>query len=253
MAVNQLPRRDICPAPVIPSPGERQRMMEGMQFAPGLGMSNIVMDTLIMSRAPSTMIITVPTTPVLLAQPPHSTPYLISNPTLGATEGTTSIVLVNTTVSAAGDTQAVPMSVGNFLQCHFHLDVTAVTGSWDIIAQTMDPYTLRWADSQTLFSSINATGTYYGNIGAFGLVTYVAIRWVPVAAGSMTFSLTGTLKEGVSIAGGLLNTVFIGGREVTVNTGIPIFEGRDKVVYPGPDVELWAVAYKNINIKIFRL
>lgn len=251
--INQSPRRDICPAPVVPSASERRRIMEDREFAPGLGMGNITMDTLIMSRAPATMIITVGTAPVLLVEPPHMTPYLISNPTLGATEGTTSAVLIDSTETTAGNTQAFPISVGNFLQCHFHLNVTAVTGSWDIIAQTQDPYSLNWADSQTLFSGVNAPGTFYGNIGAFGLVTYVAVRWVPVAAGSITFALTGTLKEGVSIAGGLLNTVFIGGREVTVNTGIPIFEGRDKVVYPGLDVELWAVAYKNISIKVFRL
>lgn len=253
MAVNQLPRRDICPVPVVPTTDERQRIQRARELAPGLGMGNIVMDTLIMSRAPTTMIVTVGTTPVQLAVPPHSTPYLISNPTLGSTEGTTSVVLVDTTVSAAGNTQAAPMSVGNFLQCHFHLNVTAVTGSWDIIAQTQDPLSLNWADSQTLFSGVNAVGTYYGNVGAFGLVTYAAVRWVPVAAGSMTFSLTGTLKEGVAIAGGLLNSVFIGGNAVTVNTGIPIFEGKDKVIYPGLDVELWAVAYKNISIKMFSL
>lgn len=237
-------RREFCPEPVYPSLLKKVEMPYP---------KNMVMDTLIISRQPATSIIAVGTTPVVILQPPHPAPYLISNPSL-AVGLTASTVLKSGTVIAAGNSQATPLGVANYMKMHLHLDITAITGTWDIDAYTRDPNSGNWTISQNLWSDLTATGNSYAFIGEMGLVTDFAIGWNPTAAGSMTFSVTGTLKEGTAGAStGLARTIFIGGRDVTPGSGYPLFEGKDKIIYPGPDVEIYAVAYVDTLIKVFTL
>lgn len=240
--------REFCPEPVIP---EREEHVKKV-IKPPIGTGRVVMDTLVMTRAFKSEIITVGTTPTLIIKPPHYWPYLISNPALSVGL-TNTVTLFNGTVSAAGNTQLSPVGVANYREAHLHFNVTAVTGSWDIYAQTRDPVSGNWADSQFLLT-ISATGTYYVSTGTIGIVTDFAIRWTPTAAGSMTFSAALTLKDGL-VGGptGLAKTVFIGGDDVTTDTGYPIFEGKDRIIYPGADVEVYAVSYVSTTIKVFRL
>lgn len=236
--------KQVCPSPVYPF------LKEKVEYPYP---KNMVMDTLIISRSPSTRIISVGTTPTLILRPPHPTPYLLSNPSLSVGL-TSSTVLKSGTVNAAGNSQATPLGVANYLKMHFHINVTAITGTWDINMYTRDPNSGNWAISQNLFSGLTSTGTSYTYIGELGLCTDMAIGWNPTAAGSMTFSITGTLKEGtIGNGSGLARTIFIGGRNVTIDSGYPLFEGRDKIIYPGPDVEIYAIAYADTVIKAFTL
>jgi len=233
--------------PVSPSfPTEAEKAVKALKGAYFMGVLQI-------SRPPKCIPLTVLTTPTLIAEPPHEWPYLVLNPSL-AVGLTTSYVLFSGNVVGAGNTQLSPLGVANYMQCHFHLNVTVVAGIWDIYAQTRDPNTGNWADSQVIFGGIAAPGTFYATVGNLGVAVDFAIRWVPVAPGNMTFSITATLKEGVGGGpAGLSRAIFLGGRDVTVATGLPIFEGESMVVLPGPDIVLYAIANANIPIKVFTL
>ena len=249
MKTNKFGYREFCPEPIYPYT-EKAEILRKVEIPYP---KNMVMDTLIISRQPATRIITVSTTPVPILQPPHPTPYLVSNPSL-AVGLTASTVFIDGTVNSAGNTQATPLGVANYMKMHFHFNITAITGTWDIGAYTRDPHSGNWAISQNLWSGLTTIGTGYDFIGEMGLVTDFAIGWNPTAAGSMTFSVTGTLKEGTAGAGtGLARTIFIGGRNVTPGSGYPLFEGKDKIIYPGANVEIYAVAYVDTLIKVFTL
>lgn len=257
--------KDACPSPVIPFTSRDFLESEQMQVIPeaeqirrkyeeaGGMVDKIMMDSVIMSRPPATQIIQVETIPTRIIAPPHAVPYLISNPSLVAGLSKTYLIHSGTEV-ISGNTQAMSVGVANYMRAHMHLNITAVTGIWDIVSQSRDPITGVWANVDTIFSNINATGAYYNNIGEMGLSTDFAVAWTPIAAGSITFSLSMTLKAGTSGSGtGLSRTIFIGNNNVTPDTGLPLFEGSDRIISLGPEVELWAIAYIPTIIKIFTL
>lgn len=237
--VKDIPRTAVVPAGELLTP---------------IGARSLVMDTLMISRGLTSSIITIGTTPVPIIIPPHYFPYLISNPSLSVGL-TSSTVLFSGTVNATGDTTANPLGVANYLYGHFHIDITAITGTWDINLLSRDPNTGNWAVVQNIFSGLTVPATLYGYVADLGVAVDLAIQYVMVAAGAMTFSITCTLKDGLGGTGsGLSRTIFVGGnRAVTTDTGMPIFEGRDKVVALGPNIELWAVAFGNIPVKVYTL
>jgi len=196
----------------------------------------------------------VTTSPTLIIPAGPAYPYMILNPsrTVGLTS---SGVLYSGTVNAAGNTQSSPLGVANYLNMHLFLDVTAVSGTWDFVAQARDPESGNWADSQVIFSGITTTGTRYASIGQLGVATDFAVRWEPTAAGSITFSLSYSLKEGIiGSAAGLSQTVFIGSNNgITVTSGFPILEGNKEVFIVGENVEVWAIAYVSLYVNIFQL
>ncbi|MCL6577984.1 MAG: hypothetical protein K6T73_01175 [Candidatus Bathyarchaeota archaeon] len=212
-----------------------------------------VTDLLPLFRAPKTLNRSVTTTPSILIAPPHEWPYVILNPSLIAGL-TSSYTIYSGTVDAAGNTQANPLGVANYLKMHFHLDITAITGTWDIYAQTKDPVSGKWTDSQCIFSGLTSIGTKYATVGEYGIVTDFAVRWDPVVAGSMTFSLSATVKEGMGgSSAGLARTIYIGGNDVTVDSGLEIKEGESKLIMLGPDITLYGVAKTTIPVKVFTL
>lgn len=215
---------------------------------------NYVMNTLILTRAPKTVTLSIGTTPTLILTPPHNWPYLLSNP--GLSIGlTNSIILASGTAIASGNTQLTPIGVSNYLEAHWHLTVTAVTGTWDFIQQSEDPATLAWADNQTIFSAVGATGTTYAFTGQLGLASDLAIRWIQnTPATSIDFSLTVTLKEGVGGGPtGLAKTIFIGGNDVNISNGLPILEGQDRILLLGPDLQIYAISAAATTIQVFVL
>jgi hypothetical protein len=233
---------------------ESERAIEGIK---GIGpnmLRNWVMDVTIFTRPPRTIVINVGTTPTLLLKPPHSWPYLIYNPSL-AVGLTTSVTVASGTVNSNGNSQASPIGVAGHSDVHFHLNVTSITGTWDIYAQSKDPVSGNWADSQNIFTNITSVDTYYAHVGKFGIATDLAVRWDMISAGSMTFTLSGTLKDGIGgSTSGVSRGIYIGGRDVTVNSGIPIFEGENLPVLLGQDIELWAISQvANLPVRVFEL
>ena len=210
------------------------------------------LDLLPLSRPPKSFVFTIGTTAQRIIEPPHLYPYLISNPSLSV--GMTSSVVLHASGNEVAAGSSASLGVANYLRAHFHIDITAIAGTWDIYAQSLDPNSLNWADTQVIFPGLTTTGTLYSAVDTMGIATDLRIRWEPTVPGNITFSLTVTLKEGtVGSSAGLSRTVFIGGNDVTTNTGLPLFEGESRVVMPGPDVSLYGIAYTDIPIKVFVL
>jgi hypothetical protein len=198
--------------------------------------------------------VTVGLTPTLIQQSSYSWPYLILNPS-SSTGLTTSGIVFAGNVIAAGNSFLTPVGVGNYLNGHLYLHVTAIVGQWDIYACIFDPITLTWVDSQVLWGGIvgPAPIDLYANIGQFGLGTDFAIRWVPVLPGNLNFQVDYTLKEGVGGSpGGLSLTVYIGANSgITLLSGFPVLEGEHYTVILGENTELWGISAAAVTIRIF--
>lgn len=212
-------------------------------------------DAIYLSRSLMGRVFTITTTPTLLIDASYAWPYLVLNPTKTVGLSTT-VTGFSGTVAAAGNSQTTPGSIGvsGFYSVHYHLNVTAVTGTWDIVAQSYDSISLQWMDTQTIFAGIAATGQYYASVGTFGLATDLAFRWNPTAAGSLTFSLAAVLKGGLGgSSAGLAQVAYLGGPGVTTDTGYPLLEGQKQGFIVGENVQLWAVAGTNLDIRVFML
>ncbi len=211
-------------------------------------------DAIYLSRGFQGRTVTINTTPVLIQRSTFAHPYMILNPSRSV--GLTNSFLISSgTKVAAGNTQAAPSGVANFMGLHFFLDVTAVSGTWDFFHQARDPGSGNFADIQTIFAGLTATGTYYAFVGALGVPVDIAVRWNPTIAGSITFTLTGVLKEGtIGSAGGLSQTVYLGAdQNVAVGFGFPILEGQKYTFVLGENIELWGVAEVSVTVNVFEL
>ena len=212
-------------------------------------------DAIYLSRNLQGRVFTVTTTPTLLIDSAFAWPYLILNPSK-TTGLTTTVTGFSGTVVAAGNSQVTPGSIGvsGFYAGHYQLDVTAVTGTWDIIAQSYDVISAKWFDTQTIFAGVAATGQYYASVGTLGIATDLAFRWNPTAAGSLTFSLAAVLKGGLGgSSAGLAQVVYLGSQGVTTTSGFPLLEGQKQPFIIPEGVQLWGVAGTNIDIRVFML
>ena len=204
-------------------------------------------------------VVLVTTTPVLIIRSEYAWPYIILNPYLPYSSGGTTYdtqQVYSGTETANGNSQATPVSVNEYRNVHFFLDVTACTGSWDFYAQVQDPASNNWADSQRIFTAVSSTGTYYANVGTFGIATQLAARWEEMSAGSITFTLTAVLKDVISP--GILSTtdrtIFIGPNDaISTESAYPILPGNEKMLVVGENVEIWGVAYTDVLIRVFEV
>lgn len=216
---------------------------------------NLVMGVLYLTRPPQGSSFTIGLTPVLIASPPFLSPILITNKNAAAVALSQQTMMASGATAVAGNTQLTPLSVGNFLNEHFFLDVTACTGTWDFYLQAQDPLSTKWVDIQALFSDITSISTYYAYTGALGVAKTVAVRWVPTSAGSITFSLSTVLKQGLGgSVTGAAGTIFIGGSSVNVGNGLPLYEGTERVLYTESSITLYAVAaIAGIVIQVYNI
>jgi len=204
-------------------------------------------------------VVTILTTPVLIVRSEYAWPYIILNPFNPLSSGDSLLsqtIKASGTETASGNTQSTPIVVRNYRNVHFHLDVTAVTGTWDFYAQTLDLVSNNWADSQRIFSAITGTGTYYANVGTFGIVDQIAVRWDEVAAGSITFSLSAQLKDNIvsGASSGVDRTIYIGPNDsISTVSAYPILEGGEKMLVVGENVEIWGVAGTTVDIRVFEV
>lgn len=216
----------------------------------------INMNSLIISRQMSTSLLTVGSTPLLVAQPPHVWPYYISNPSLSVGVTNTNVMVDGLNKVAAGNLDLSPVSVAGYTNCHFFLHVTAVNGTWDFFQRTLVPFTASttYMDVQKIFAGINAIGDYYAPVGNMGIVTDMSVRWIPTAAGNITFSLVAVLKEGsLQTSGSLSKTIYLGGSDVSISNGMPLYEGESKTIFLGPEITLYAIASAASTLKLITL
>ena len=202
-------------------------------------------------------IIQVTTQPVLLYRSNQPSVVLITNPTtsLGFSPAG-SLIATGTTISSDGNTQNTVIGVANYNSAQFVLSVTAISGKpiVDFYVQAQDPISLLWVDTQIAFSSIGNTGRYYANIGGFGLTTRLAVRWNFLIAGNLTLGLSYILKDGVGgTSVGTSQTVYLGSDGVTIDSGYPLLENKEKIFEFSDRGDLYGVAETNVNIRVLEI
>jgi hypothetical protein len=199
-----------------------------------------------LSRGFNARTVTIGTTPTLIHSSPQGRGILLFNPTLSSGITTSGTLLASGT-HAASNTQATPLSVANFQTLRLYLDITITGGATNTIviqAQSQDPLSLGWATTQSdLFSALTAVGTYYVALGSLGIDVSFAVQWT-IGAGTPTWSLGYTLKDGLpGTSGGVASTVYLGASDgVSTSSGFPLFSGDKLPIVITESTELWGVA-----------
>lgn len=202
-------------------------------------------------------------TPTLIVDAPYPKAFIILNPNVPVTStGAGSIAAGTLLASAArtidGNTQAAPLNVSDYRDCHIFVDVTVVSGTninMDIVSQAYDPIGLKWYDIQMIVSSITGTGQYYAETGSAGLATGLALRWIITGTTpSFTFAIRYVLKDslpGLDSSPDLARTLYLGGPNVTTTAGYPLLTSQTKTFFLRENVKLYGVAVVPLDIAIF--
>jgi hypothetical protein len=212
-------------------------------------------------------VVNVGITPTLIHRALYPQNIMITNPARGPGGGATRTGLVTQQIGvvAAGNSEAAPIGVSNYMDMHLMLNVTAITAgtSWTIVNVIQDPITLNWVDSQVLITGVTpalvggwTNASFYGNIGMFGVGTQFAVRWTSDAgAGAISFTISYVLKDGmIGSDSGVSQVIYIGPDSgVTMISGYPIFENMEKVFQVGEGVDIWGIAAVATNINVFEL
>jgi len=197
---------------------------------------------------------TVTAIPKLIIKSTYAWPYLLLNPQrndgIAESAVATGIVSADTVVT-------FPYSVLSYKDCHLFLTITAITGTWDLELKAYDDATLAYFSVQTLFSGMTATTDGgYAYLGPRGIGSYVAFNFNNIAAGSLTYTLALLLKGGIGPGlSGNASIIYIGGPEVSSNTGFPLLPGISQEYYLEENVEIWAVSAVStgLNMRVFYL
>ncbi len=202
-------------------------------------------------------LVTVTTKPTILYQSPKPRGIIVTNPQVAIGLTTSGTLLVNANRTGTGNTQLAPLGVGNFGEIKLFLDITAVAGGGTVVidVQTQDPLTGNWAISQQdIFTALGAIGTFYADIGSFGVDQNFAISF-NVAVGSVDFSVSHVLKNGLpGNTTGLAQTIFLGGSSgVTTTSGFPLVAGEQLKFFLRENTPLFGVGLASISAKIFEL
>lgn len=179
--------------------------------------------------------------------------YVLINPNQTVSGVTTNVtVFPAATVFAAGSVNSASISVGGFRSARFFLNISGAGGNVQVDAQTQDPVSGLWANSQLdLFGVPSAVGTYYANIGDLGVDNNLRLV-VTVVGAAVTGSIGAVLKEayGATIAG---PTVFLGGDSVNLATGFPVLSGSREIFYLKENTPLYGIAVASMNVNLFEL
>jgi hypothetical protein len=199
-------------------------------------------------------VIPIQTAPTVIIEPNRQPKgYVLINPNMTVSGVATSVtVFPAATVFPAGATNSTSVNVSGFRSARFFLNISGAGGTVQVDAQTQDPVSGLWADSQLdLFSGSFGIGTYYASIGDLGVDT--ALRLVVTVVGAaVTGSIGAVLKEayGATIAG---PTIFLGGDSVNLTTGFPVLSGSREVFYLKENTPLYGLATAVTNINLFEL
>lgn len=214
--------------------------------------TNQIASTVVLRRGLLGRTVFVTTTPQLVINAEYLRGYIILNPNEVA--GATSAGTLLESASRTGTGDSAALGVANFLNAHYFLDLSAITaGTVDITLEVLDPVSGNWAEVQQIFST-GAVGTYYEEVGTLGTPTDVRVSWEVTGGGTATFSVGFVLKNGlVGTSAGTLQTIFLGGPGVTVESGFPLLNGVDKTFFLEENLQLYAVANATLPLKIFEL
>ncbi len=241
--VTQISRVKVQPLPVVPTSQE---------------LAKIIGEAIFLGKGWNSTQINVGTAATLILNCPRTWPYMILNPSgvVGQTPTTTGTLTTQTAVAVAGNTQAAPLLLSNFLELHLWLDVTVNTGTFTFIEQARDPVSGNWADIQNLWSAIATTGTFYAFPAMLGVATSFAVRWTVDVAGAATFTIGYALKNSISgvSAAGVSQIVYLGPNEgVSLNSGFRLMEGRKEIFVVEQGAQIWGIGQTTVSIDLFRL
>ena len=187
--------------------------------------------------------------------PPHqyARGYIILNPAeiSGQAQQVTPFASAS---RAAGTYNSTSFNVTAVDTVRAFLDVTVqgAGATLTVALQTQDPLTGNWVTAvPDIFSGSAAVGTYYALLGPLGIDRLFRFQAV-VAVNSITFSLSGLLKGGITSPVG--TTVYLGPPSVNTTMGYPILPGAKETLYLKKNVTLWGVtATETLVLKVFEL
>ena len=247
-------RRQLDQAPVKPMPGVitkglspdvARRLQERYEE-----LRNYFTNVLNVTRQLKSYAYTIGTTPTPLIQSPTEWPYIIYNCELPRPITKEELVM-NTSLSYDG--YSSELDVGNYKSAHVILNVTTITGRWNVILQTYSTRLGVWVDVYTL-DTINTTGTRYYSLSD-GVAFKIRLKFEQLTPGStITLGASIILKDGLEGSGdGLSKVLWLGGRSVTPGNGLAVPENTDRVIFPVQGLELYGVAYTSVNVRVFSL
>ena len=214
-----------------------------------------ISSTQVIERGLIARVVSVPTTPVLVADAQFLRGYIFLNPATSAGLTTAGTLLPSALRSVDGTSSS--LGVANYLSQHFFLDVTASTGAGtlDIIQQALDPTSLTFCDVQTVATiTAPATGCVYGFAEQFGVGTDMRVRFTISGGSTFTFSVGFVLKNGLAgTSTGVNQTIFLGSSGVTTETGFPLLEGDKEKFFLRENTQLFAVASSTLDLRVFEL
>jgi len=202
--------------------------------------------------------VTVTTTPQLFVNAAYLRGYIFLNPNeLAGTTSAGTLLAATSRGTATADLtgNSASLGVANFLSGHFFVRISAISGGAlvTLTLQALDPTSGLFMDVQDLITAIAVTGSTYVFVDAIGIATDVRVRWT-ITAGDATFSVGFVLKNGLAgTSAGISQTIFLGGPEVSVNSGFPLLNGQSERFFLQENVQLWAVANASLPFKIFEL
>jgi len=206
------------------------------------------------SYAMTSRSVVVGTTPTLILQAPRDRAYTIINPTAAVGLTVSGLLFEPLNVSAAGNSQNVPLGVANYDSLHLFMNVSSAIGlTLNVISQVQNPINNNWIDVQDVVpQSITANGDFYFNMGSFGIATQFAVRWTIV--GSCDLSVGYVLKGGLGgSSAGSVNTVFLGDTGVSLQAGYPLLEGQSKDFNVLESGVIYGIAPQNVTVNIIEL
>jgi len=221
------------------------------------GDTGIISSTMVLSRGLIGRNITVTTTPQMVIDAQFLRGYILLNPNelTGATAAGTLLASASHGAATADPTgNSGTLGVANYLEGHFFVSVSAVSGGAlvTVTLQALDPTSGAWFDVQALVSGVGVSNTY-AFVGSVGTATDIRVSW-SVPAGDATFSVGYVLKNGlIGTSSGISQTIYIGGPEVSVVSGFPLLNGQSERFFLKENVQLWAVANATLPMKIFEL
>lgn len=221
--------------------------------------SDILVSANVLGRASLGRQFTITTTPQRILDGRFLRGYLLTNPTPSVALTATATLFSSASRSGSGNSQATPLGVASYNTARLFLDITAITGvgSTVINTQTQDPISLNWATAQNdIFGAPTTVGTYYANLGDFGIDRAFAAAFT-INSTTSTFSLGAILKGGLPGGStGLANTIFLGpDADVNSTNGYPLQEAKERKLFLRANAELWAVSLISggVTLSVFNL
>jgi hypothetical protein len=206
------------------------------------------------SYAMTSRSIVVGTTPTLILNAPRDRAYTIINPTAAVGLTTSGLLFQPLSISAAGNSQNVPLGVANYDSLHLFINVANASGlTLNVISQVSNIINNNWIDVQDVVpQGITTNGDFYFNMGNFGVATQFAVRCT--ISGSCTLSVGYVLKGGLGGSStGSVNTVFLGDTGVSLQAGYPLLEGQSRDFNVLENGVIYGIAAQSTTINVIEL